>query len=96
MHIISKKKLKDFWEKHADSKNALQAWYKTVEKTKYATLNELKATFPKADLVTGKVIFDIGGNKYRLITVIHFNRAKVYIRDVFDHKEYDKEKWRNG
>ncbi len=96
MHIISKKKLKDFWEKHPNSKNTLSAWFKTVDKTNYATLNELKKTFPKADLVKGKIVFDIGGNKYRLITVIHFNRTRVYIRDVLTHDEYDKGKWKNG
>ena len=96
MHIISRKKLKDFWDRHPDSKNALSAWYKIVDKTKFTTLNDLKKTFAKADLVRGKVIFDIGGNKYRLIAVIHFNRGKVYIRDVLTHEEYDKGEWKNG
>ena len=96
MHVISEKKLNDFWEKHADSKNALKVWLKIIEKTKYTTLNELKKTFPKADLVGNKIVFDIGGNKYRLITVIHFNRAKIYIRAVLTHEEYDKERWKYG
>ena len=96
MHVISEKKLRDFWEKHHDSKNAFKAWLEIVEKTKYHSLNELKKTFPRADLVGNKIVFDIGGNKYRLITVIHFNRGKIYIRETLTHEEYNKEKWKYG
>ena len=96
MHIISKKKLRDFWEDYPETKNALKAWFKIVRLARYKNINELRKTFPRADLVGDKIVFDIGGNKYRLITVIHFNRGKVYVRDVLTHKEYDKEKWKNG
>ena len=96
MHVISKKKLKDFWEQHAESRKPLEAWFKIVRSSRYRTLSELRMTFPKADKVGHAIVFDIGGNKYRLIAVIHFNRFKVYVRYVLTHEEYDKGAWRDG
>ena len=96
MHIISRRALKDFWEDHPDSEIPLMAWFKIVGSTKYETFSQLKETFSSADKVGDKVVFNIGGNKYRLITVIHFKYGKVYLRHVLTHKEYDKEEWKNG
>ena len=96
MHVISKKKLKDFWERHPESRKPLEAWFKIVRSSRYHALHELRMTFPKADKVGDKVVFDIGGNKYRLIAVIHFNRFKVYVRDVLTHEAYDKGVWKDG
>ena len=96
MHVISKKKLKDFWEQHAESRKPLEAWFKIVRSSRYHTFYELRTTFPKADKVGDIIVFDIGGNQYRLIAVIHFNRFKVYVRHVLTHEEYDKGGWRDG
>ena len=96
MHIISRKALKDFWEKHPDSETPLKVWFKIVKATKYRSVNHLRETFPTADPVEDKVVFNIGGNKYRLITVIHFKYSKVYIRHVVTHAEYNKGGWKNG
>ena len=96
MHIVSRKALKDFWEKHPDSEKPLKAWFKIVDATRYEGYNALKATFGTIDKVGDKIVFNIGGNKYRLITVIHFNYGRVYIRHVMTHREYDKEEWKNG
>lgn len=96
MHIISKKKLKEFWGKHPASQHPLEAWFKIVRATHYEMWGELKKAFPTADKVGGRVVFNIGGNKCRLIAVIHFNRGKVYVRDVLTHEEYDEAKWKNG
>ena len=96
MHIISRKALQGFWEKHPDSETPLKAWFKIVRGGKYTSLNHLRKTFPTADPVKGKIVFNIGGNKYRLIAVIHFKYAKVYIRRVMTHAEYDKGGWKNG
>lgn len=95
MHIISRKTLKDFWEKYPDSEGPLKTWFKIVKSTKYRSLNHLKETFPQADLVDNKIIFNIGGNKYRLMTIIHFKYSKIYIRYVMTHGEYDKGGWKN-
>ena len=96
MHVISKRKLKTFWEAHSESRRPLEAWFKIVRTSRYRTFSELKRTFPKADKVGDKIVFDVGGNKYRLIAVVHFNRFKVYVRHVLTHEAYDKGVWRDG
>lgn len=96
MHVISKKALKEFWSRHPDSERPLEAWFRVIRRSSYKTWNELRETFPTADKVGDKIVFNIGGNKYRLITVIHFNREKVFVRDVLTHKEYDEGRWKHG
>ena len=96
MHIISRKALKDFWEKHPESEEPLKAWFKIVHATRYVGYNVLKATFGSIDKVGDKIVFNIGGNKYRLITVIHFNTGRLYVRHVLTHEEYDRGGWKNG
>jgi mRNA interferase HigB len=96
MHVISKKKLRDFWVRHPESRTALAAWYKIVRASNYHAFHELRTAFPRADKVGEKIVFDIGGNKYRLITVIHFNRLKVYVRHVLTHRDYDRGEWTHG
>lgn len=96
MHVISRKKLRDFWERHSHSRHALEAWFKILRRSRYDTLHKLRATFPSADPVGPYVVFNVSGNKYRVIVVIHFNRGKVYIRDVLTHEEYDKGTWKHG
>ena len=94
MHVISRKALRQFWEQHPDSKLALARWFKIVRRTDFRGFNELRTTFPSADKVGQWIVFDIGGNKYRLITVVHFKRGKVYIRHVLTHREYDQGRWK--
>jgi mRNA interferase HigB len=96
MHIISKKALQDFWEKHKDSEGPLKTWFSLVKASRYTGYSDLKETFGSIDKVGDKIVFNIGGNKYRLITVIHFKFGKVYVRAVLTHREYDKEEWKNG
>ena len=94
MHIISRKALYQFWEKYPDSKNSLTRWFKLIKSANFQNFEELRSVFPSADLVNDLVVFNIGGNKYRLITSIHFNRQKVYIRYILTHSEYDKDTWK--
>ena len=94
MHVISKKALREFWERYPDSQMPLRRWFKLVTKNSFRSFNELRGVFPSADLVDGLVVFNIGGNKYRLVASIHFNRGKVYIRRVLTHEEYDRGGWR--
>ena len=70
-------------------------WFKIVQKTGFTCFAELRAVFPSADKLHHWIIFNIGGNKYRLITSIHFNHGKVYIRHVLTHAEYDRGDWKN-
>jgi mRNA interferase HigB len=94
MHVISKPPLVVFWTKHSDAKSPLEAWLRVISNKNYADFNELKATFGAADYVAPLTVFDIGGNKYRLIASIHYNRHKVYVRQVLTHAECDSGKWR--
>ena len=94
MHVISKKALREFWKKYPGSKGSLTRWFKIMDKQDFGNFAELHATFPSADQVDDLTVFNIGGNKYRLIASIHFNRGKVYIRHVLTHAEYDKGRWK--
>jgi mRNA interferase HigB len=94
MHIVTRKALIQFWDKYPDSQTALQRWFKIVQKTDFQNFAQLRAAFPSADKVDQWIVFNIGGNKYRLITSIHFNRNKVYIRHVLTHTEYDRGDWK--
>jgi mRNA interferase HigB len=69
-------------------------WYKILKKNDFADFAELRAMFPHADQVGGLTVFNIGGNKARVIAAIHYNRHKVYIRAVLTHPEYDTGKWK--
>lgn len=94
VHIISRKALIQFWEKHPDSQPSLVRWFKIVQKTDFDSFASLRTVFPSVDKVDQWIVFNISGNKYRLITSIHFNRNKVYIRLVLTHAEYDRGDWK--
>ncbi len=94
MHIISRKALRIFAQRHPDSQSALDAWFRIVRTNQFANLVDLRRVFPHADLVGDLVVFNIGGNKYRLIAAIHFNRQKLYIRHVLMHDEYNRGTWK--
>ena len=94
MHIITQKALREFAASHPDVESALQHWYQLMKHGNFQTLVEVKAIFPSADQVDDFTVFNIGGNKVRLITNIRYNRQKVYIVAVLTHAEYNKNKWR--
>ena len=94
MHIISRKALQHFWTQYPDSQTPLSRWYKILEQSEFASFDELRRTFPSADNVGDLIVFNIGGNKYRLIASIHFNRGKVYVWHVLTHAEYDRGAWK--
>ena len=94
MHVITRRRLREFYDRHKDAREPLEAWYRIVRETRYSSLAELRRTFPSADLVGNCTVFNIGGNKYRLITAIHYKTGKVFIRFVLTHKEYDKGAWK--
>lgn len=98
MHVISRKALRAFWTVHAPAQASLKTWFKAASAGSFKNLAELKRTFKSVDYVsTGKrdlYVFDIGGNKYRLIAAIHFNTQKLFIRHVLTHAQYDKGDWK--
>lgn len=90
MHIISKRPLREFWTKYPEAKSPLNSWFKLLSKTTFESFNDLRKTFSSADWVEGSVVFNIGGNKYRLIAAINFKTQKAYVRHVLTHVEYDR------
>jgi mRNA interferase HigB len=96
MNVISKKVLRAFWAIHPDARSPLLAWHAVVKHAEWETFADVRATYASADQVGRFTVFNVGGNKYRLIVVIHFNRAKVYVRHVLTHAEYDRGRWKDG
>lgn len=94
MHIITQKRVFEAAEKYKDCANALNQWYRVMKKVEPQDFAELRNLFNSVDKVDDLYVFNIGGNKLRLIAAIHFNRKRVFIRSILTHKEYDKMKWR--
>ncbi|MBO1063224.1 MULTISPECIES: type II toxin-antitoxin system HigB family toxin [Nostocales] len=94
MHIITRKRLNEFAKLYPDTKNALSQWYQLIKDNEFSSFVELRQMFPSADQVGKLTVFNIGGNKVRLIAAIHYNRQKIYIRAVLTHSEYDEGKWK--
>jgi mRNA interferase HigB len=90
MHVISKAALEVFWLKHPNAKAPLMAWYRIVSQTSFENFAAINSSFNSADYVSPFIVFNIGGNNFRLICVAHFNRQKLYVREVFTHAEYDR------
>lgn len=82
MHIITRKRLNDFAAIHANSRPSLEHWYKAIKAGKFKSFAELRQVFSSADQVGKLTIFSIGGNNFRLIAAIHYNRQRVYIRAI--------------
>jgi mRNA interferase HigB len=94
VHVITGKRLREFAARHKDAAEPLSVWYAIVSATDFGSFAELKRVFGSVDKVGKFTVFDVGGNKYRLIAAIHYNRRKVYIRHVLTHAEYDLGKWK--
>ena len=92
MRLISNKALRQFAGRHREAENTLQAWRVAIEKHSFRSFAELKRMFGAVDKVGDYFVFDLGGNKYRVIAAIHFKTQTLFVRDVFTHKEYDD--WR--
>lgn len=92
MQIIARKALKQFWARHAQAEAPLTAWYLTVSRADWKGPADIKATFgTTVDFVgDNRVIFDIGGNKYRLIVHVAYKFHRVLIKFVGTHKDYDR------
>lgn len=93
MIIISKRVIKEFIETNPKSADAILRWYLLTKENSWANFSELKQVFPGTDYVReGLYVFDLGGNKFRIIVRIIFKVRTVYIKFIGTHKEYDKVK----
>lgn len=96
MHVITRKRILDFAKKYPACSTAFDSWYRIVKNSIFNNFIELKTVFPSADQVEDLTVFNIGGNKARIVAAIHYNTQKLYIRAVLTHSEYDKNKWKEG
>jgi mRNA interferase HigB len=94
MHIISHAKIVQAQAAYPDCQGALDQWYRLTKRVVWRNFAEVKGFFPAVDKVGDKFVFDIGGNKLRLIAAIHFNTGKLFIRAVLTHCAYDKGEWK--
>jgi mRNA interferase HigB len=96
-HVISYRSIREFLAAHPGddaAHEALGTWYRTTAKATWTKFADVRATFPHADQVGPVIVFNVGGNKYRVICRIHFTSSVVYILHVLTHAEYDKGKWK--
>ena len=102
MNVISRKKLRDFYQAKPERKQhagAFDDWFKIARKAQWRNFQDAKATFGQTDVAEGDTgrtatIFDVGGNKYRMVCHVDYTRQTVKIEAVMDHKEYDKGLWK--
>jgi mRNA interferase HigB len=91
MRIISRKILREFWELHPDAQSSLESWYADVKQNSWKTPNDIKAVYRNASfLINNRVVFNIKGNKYRLIVMVQYQFQIVYVRFIGTHDEYDQ------
>jgi len=90
--LIARRTLRDFYEQpgHEDARQALLVWAKIVEKAEWTTPANVRSQFRTVDFVNDRAIFNIGGNKYRLIVRINFSKKIVFVRFLGTHVEYDR------
>lgn len=95
MRIISVRALREVTQKHAELEQPLDSWYRIARKASWKSFEDVRQTFPSADAVGNFTVFNIKGNRYRLIVGIDYKVAKIYIKYVLTHAEYDKSYWKN-
>ena len=97
MRVITKNPLKFFWQIYPKSYSSLDTWYRVAKKAEWDSFDDIKRDFGKrVDRVGKFTVFDIGGNKYRLIVAIHYNTQRIYVRYVLTHAEYTHGDWKKG
>jgi mRNA interferase HigB len=94
VHVISRRRLREFWIEHRDSEGPLSEWFKVARAAEWQKFADVRSYHPAADLVDDFVVFNIGGNKYRLITEIYFKDQVILVRYVLTHKDYDQGRWK--
>jgi mRNA interferase HigB len=95
MRVMSRKALREFWQKHSTAEPGLLLWYERIRSAQFNTFNDLRQIFRSADLVGNFVVFNIGGNNFRLIAFVDYEQHIVFVRAVLTHADYNKENWKN-
>jgi mRNA interferase HigB len=94
LHIISRKRLQEAAARHRDIEAPLDVWFRVAKKASWQSLTDVHKTFASADVVNRWTVFNIKGNRYRLIVEINYRFQRVSIRHVLTHAEYDREEWK--
>lgn len=94
MNVISKRGLFERAAEHPDARSALQVWFDTAIEAAWTSLEDVRKSFPATDMVGNLAIFNIRGNRYRLIVRIAFRYKRIYIKEFLTHSEYDKGRWK--
>lgn len=92
--MISRKAIVGFNRVHKEAEGPLDAWYRTVLRARWRNLAQAKLDFPHANAVGERTVFNIGGNKYRLIARVNYRTQRVFILTILTHAEYDKDVWK--
>lgn len=95
MHVVSHKAIRIFCQEHPNAHTSMDHWYRVAKRATWSSFADVKQSFNTADFVAPYVIFDIGGNKYRLIAEMSFARSVLFIRHIMTHKEYTKGTWKS-
>jgi mRNA interferase HigB len=91
LRIIAKKILREFWITHADAEQPLKSWFKETSKAQWNSANKIKLEYPRASILNeNRMVFNIKGNRYRLIVGVNFEYKMVWIRFVGTHANYNK------
>jgi mRNA interferase HigB len=91
MRILSRSTLRAFWETHSDAEEALKTWYDEASRVNWRSPADIKAVHRNASIIANnRVVFNIKGNKYRLIVAIRYDIGVIFIRFIGTHAEYDK------
>lgn len=93
MDIVNVERLREFARRNPRARAPLVRWESVVRDSIWKSFGDVRVTFRTADYVQGKIVFDIGGNKYRLVAVVDFQGQQVIVRSVMTHAEYDRGKW---
>jgi mRNA interferase HigB len=100
MRVIKVSRVKAFWIRHPKARSPLEQWLTLIRHAEWKNVHELKRVYRNADTVqvsSGRtvVVFDIGGNNYRLICALHYNRQKIFVLRFLTHAEYSKDIWKS-
>jgi mRNA interferase HigB len=91
VRVVAKSTLRDFWINHPDAEEQLKAWFNEAEKSTWNSPNDIKSEYPSASILPdNRIVFNIKGNKYRLVVRINYKVRIVWIRFIGTHADYDK------
>ena len=91
MRVIALRTLREFWRSHPDAEVSLRAWYAIARRAVWSRPAEIKADYRNASFIAGnRVVFNVKGNDYRLVTAVHYNRGAMFVRFIGAHREYDR------